>query len=520
MRTHLPLYALALLTACPPAAAPRCEADAGETDFEVQFRFINLGRETVTVQLEGEDAGQQVLAFGSVAKVGHGAVALQRGTVEARNFLADGGREAVTLPFEFDASADEPATFVLKDLGPSRLSTNMTIERQTPKRDFGERAMASLGGVEIEGGVDLNGDCLTDAAGPLGVPARVGLHAEPQSQDCPGTADDLYVRSGAVDADATPYFVRGRDGELQVAWITNTAAIRLKAGAPLSQGASLLGGALPGGAVISARTQPLYVLNADASAQPLTVSLEDVEVATAVAPGALVRVKSNLIARAARKAIAPNGTHHTVLARVAIAGGATRTVELGAGDLGPCKPPWVCDFLLDEPTLLVASENPSSSATVLKARHEVAKNIIGNIRRPIVLATTSLLETRGCVAVFPTDDTCVMGAAVVTSVSGVSSGGGGASSAAYAATGRMLYPPKTAPQGVPLVVAAVENGAIAQRFTWDDPAGLTPTTGQAPAGFAIVASGLVLDASAAARRALLFVNTDASPWTVQSSLSK
>ena len=52
------------------------------------------------------------------------------------------------------------------------------------------------------------------------------------------------------------------------------------------------------------------------------------------------------------------------------------------------------------------------------------------------------------------------------------------------------------------------------------PAGLTPVADKAPGGFAIVTPGTVLDANALDQRALLFVDTTVSPWTVQSSLSR
>ena len=531
MKTLLALGTLLLLCGCPPAAAPTCEsdaglpppADAGAPDYEVQFRFVNLGRETVVVRLDGEDAGQPVPALSSLAKTGHLTLIKQRGSVEARDFLPDGGKQSVLLPFEFPTTEGEPVTFVLRDLTPTQSSMKLSVAKQTQGATFGEKVNQGLAGVVIPGGVDTGGDCNAEFSAAAGTPAAVGLRAEPppSDQDCPGTADDDFVRPGEVDPESTPYFIRGADGELLVAWVGKVNAGLHAAGGALAQGASLLGGSLPGGAVISAAVRSLYVLNGHGSGMPATVSIDGIEVAKDVAPGALVRVKSSLLAAAARKGL--NAVNLRRAAIVGIAVGATvGTFELGS-ETGPCKPPYLCDFQNGEDTLLVVSENLSSSATVMKSRHDTAKNSVGNIRRQIAFGTTSSLETRGCVAAFEGDNACVMGAAVVPAVASVSNlgGGGGAAAAAYASTGMVLYPPTVTPaSGAAMQVGVEESGVIAQRFFWGNPAGLTPVPGKAAGGFAIVASGTVLDATAAAKRALFFVNTGVTPWTVQATLSR
>ena len=520
MKTLLAVCSLCLLFACPPAAAPKCETDsgtqippadagvdAGERDYAVEFRFVNLGRETVTVKLEGEDAGVKVLALGSVAKTGHVTLIKQRGTVEARNFLVDGGREAVTLPFEFDTTTGEPVTFVLKDLTPARISMNVTVAKQTQGTTFGEKVNAGLASVEIPGGVNTTGDCAADHSADAGTLARVGLHGDPD-QDCPGTADDDFVRPAEVDASAAPFFIRGNDSQLQVAWVEKVQAGLHAAGSALSQGASRLGGSLPGGIIVSAATRRLYVLNAHSARLPASVSIDGVPVAQNVAPGALVRVPSNVIATAARKSAG-------AIVGIAV-GAATSTFALGGDLTGPCKPPYLCDFLNDEDTLIVVSESIDSSVTVMKSKHDTAKNSVGNVRRQIPFGTTSSIDTHACVALFAQDDTCVIGAAKV-----LAGAGGGAAAASYAATGMLIYPPLTAPaQGIPMRFGVEEIGVVSRRFVWDNPAGLTPGPGKVPGGFAIVTSGLALDATAIDKRALFFVETGGKAWTVESSLSR
>jgi hypothetical protein len=421
--------------------------------------------------------------------------------VEARNFLADGTKAPVTLPFEFEATGEEPVTFLLQDTTPARISMNVTVGKQTQGATFGEKVNAGLANVELEGGVDTTGDCVADFGAPAGTIARIGLRDDGDDSACPA-AELEFSRPAEVDGEATPYFVHGKHGELQVAWVHRVQAGLQAATGALAQGRSIAGSALPGAPVISAAVSSLYVLNASSSGMPATVSLEGVEVARSVAAGALVRVKPSAVAAAIRKSVDSAGRSRGAIVGIAV-GAVVSTVNLGVFD--------------DEDTLLVVSEELGSSATVLKSKQDSTKSVLNTIRRTIPLATTSSLDTKGCVAVHPTDDTCVMGAAVVK----LAGGAAPAAQASYAATGRLLYPPATSPaQGTTMRFAVEELGVVARRFIWQSPAGLTPVADAAPGGFAIVAAGTALDATAVDQRALFFVDTTVRPWTVQGSLSR
>ncbi len=487
--------------ACPPVVAPKCDApDAGETKYEARLRFVNLGREAVTVTLEGEDAGAPVLPMQSKNYVGHVTLIKQRVEVAARNFLPDGGLEDVVLPFEFDTTTGEVQTFVLRDLSPARLSMNVTVGKQTQGATFGEKVQAGLANVELEGGVDTGGDCAADFSGTAGVAAKVSLRDD-VTTDCDSTMDHYFTRPPEVDDDASPYFVRV-DGEPRVAWVEG-AKVQSgvhAAGGALAQGASLLGGALPGGAVISAAVSQVYVLNTVGSQQPASLAIEDGVVVDNVVAGALVRVKPTALAAAARrgklkgKISTPRDTGMRVTITV---GGSTQTTSLGA---------------TDQDTLLTVSENTDNSASVLKAERKGWDGTVKGGSRVFVAANTTSLETRGCVAVFPADDTCVMGATAVSTLAGAA--GGGASTAAYAATGRLLKPPGKKLGVEPTRFGVEELGVVAQRFIWLDPAGLTPVQGKSPSGFVIITPGTALDAAAVDQRALWFVDTSATPWSL------
>jgi hypothetical protein len=504
-----------LLFACPQVAAPtpKCdEPDAGAPQYEARLRFINLGREAVQVTLEGEDAGSWVQPLEHKNYVGHVTLIKQRVSVAARNFLPDGGREAVELPFEFDTTTGDLATFVLVDTTPQRISMNVTVGKQTQNATFGEKVNQGLANVEIEGGVDTGGDCAADLGGTAGTKVKISLRDD-TSTDCP--VEQYFTRPNGADEEATPYFVHGNDG-LLVAWVppAKVNAGLHAAGSALSQGASLLGGALPGGAVISAAVSSLYVLNAHGSHGTVTVALEDTVIAQDLASGAMVRIKPSVIASVQRKLKGkishPGDTG--MLAKFTVAG-VTQTVVLGAAEIGPCKPPYLCDFLTDEDTLLTVSENVGGSATVLKSGRKGWDGTVKGGSRYVAASTTSV-ETRGCVAVFAQDDSCVMGAAAVSSVGNLAGGaGGGAAAASYAATGRVLQPPaKTL--GVPVRFAIEEQGTVAQRFLWADPPGLTPAQGVKSSGFVVITPGAAADGTSIGRRALWFVDTSVTPWTV------
>ena len=86
------------------------------------------------------------------------------------------------------------------DPTPARISTNMTIERQTPKRDFGDRMKAGLetaggalaNGASVVGGLVPGGAILSAAVSSV---SQLGGHSTPGG----GAASSQYAASGVVN---------------------------------------------------------------------------------------------------------------------------------------------------------------------------------------------------------------------------------------------------------------------------------------------------------------------------------
>jgi len=503
-----------LLFGCPPRGEADCPSgdggattvDAGPLTNELQLRVVNLSRDLVMVNIDGQDGGEPLLPLGTLYKTGHVTLIKQRGRVEAKNHDADGGRLPVLLPFEFDPRTDAEVTLVVKDQFPARLSTNMSIERQTPKASFGERVRASLTGVESPGGVDIEGDCAPEL-GSNGVSlASISLR-EDNTLSCDSTADAYYARPPVVSADATPYFIRGRDGQLEVAWVSKIGSGLHAAGSSIAQGAKLpLATSSSGlGVVTSGPTRKVYIVNAHAGQKPGSLDVNGILLAQDVPVGTMVRARSNLVAAAGAISVEQSQVR-------VIIDGLTHLTPLAPNSA--CKPPSSCDFLNDHDTLMVMSENSPTSAAVLKADPLV---YAAGVRRTVVLGSTTGFETKGCVGVLPNDDVCAMGAASVSSQGNV---GGIATAAAYAATGRLLYPPRAVSGGTTMQLLVEESGVLVRRFVWDNPPGLTPTPERVPGGFAIVAGSGTLDPRFPDKRALFFVDTGSQPWVLKTALSR
>ena len=515
----LTLLALSsLLFACPPRTGSECLAgdagttegiDAGPPTNEMQIRLVNLGRESVTVTFDGTDGGiETVLSMGTLYKTGRVTLIKQRGVVTARNLDLDGGSVPLTLPFEFDSRTTDEATFVIRDLTPARISTDLTLDRQLFKPTYGENVRASLKDVEVVGGVDIEGDCAADIGGS-GL-ARVSLRDETLTS-CLNTNDAYYARPIVVPADATPYFVHSNDDGLNVAWVSKVNQGLRAAGGALARGSSLLVNSSPGTVSVSGPTRQLYILNAHSTMKLAGVDINGILLVQDLPGATLIRVLPNMIATAARIAT-PRSMARTLI------DGQTQMLPLGAVLTGPCRPPYLCDFLNNEDTLLVVSDASPTSVSVLKSEPGMYAT---GARRPVVFGTTSIVESKGCVSVLPNDDQCTMGAAAVSSVGNLAGGaGGGAAAASYARAGRFLYPPKVVPGGSVMRFDVEENAIILRRFIFDNPPGLTPTATRIPGGFAIVAPVGAVDPRFADKRALLFVDTTVQPWALVTSISR
>ncbi len=84
------------------------------------------------------------------------------------------------------------------DPTPARISTNMSIERQTPKRDFGDRVKVGLDQV---GGTIANGAAVVGGFLPGGaiVSAAVSSVGQLSNHSTPGAASAAYASQGAMN---------------------------------------------------------------------------------------------------------------------------------------------------------------------------------------------------------------------------------------------------------------------------------------------------------------------------------
>jgi hypothetical protein len=533
---------------CPAGAvpSPKCETpdsgtpviqsmdsgmvDAGPAKNDFTFRFVNLGREDVTLMFEGEDGGEPVRPLETATRQYIGSVTIVKATVLANSYLDDAGIQPVSFPIELDAASKEPTySYVLSDLTPTRTSMTPTVGKQSQGVNFGDRVMAGLAGVQIEGGVDTGGTCDADIGGTAGMAPGISIRT-PSEMNCENAARKFFrVKQNDSKAASSPYFIQGDTGEVELAIVPDSNGGGLGVGRKMQRAVS----------VVRAQ-RDLYILNAHNNRQPATVSIGSTVLATDIPAGTLYKVPSNVAGASWLNGLPPGepvflnglppGGEPVIRGQkmTTTVGGMTQTLNIAEWSwgvsnpqsriyTGPCKPPYLCDFANDESVLLVVSENPNSSATVLRQVNKSKSNVKNN---RAVFASTAMIETLGCVSLNLSDDTCAIGPASVDALSaGSSMVSGGASSAAYAR--RMLFPPANPPAaGTTMRFGIKENGAAA-RVIWDSPAGLTPAAGKQVEGFAIVAPGTALDLQAMpTKRSLFFVDTTTNPWTLNSTLSK
>jgi hypothetical protein len=156
--------------------------------------------------------------------------------------------------------------------------------------------------------------------------------------------------------------------------------------------------------------------------------------------------------------------------------------------------------------LLIAAEHPT-------AMRMGQKNVLARGRRELLFASLLDAEATGCVGVSPADTGCAMGAAV-SAVSGI--GGmakpGGMTSSSYAA-GRLLPPSNvTDAVGVTPDLPFIYVDSV-KRFDFSLPGDVVRQLA-AHGGFFVVSSSTALDAAAPDGRALFWVDSSTSPWSL------
>lgn len=415
---------------------------------------------------------------------------------------------------DVDSDGSAPVSVVAQasriDSTPARISTNFTVGKQTVTQSFGARVALGFSGVQVVDGVDIDGDCVADIGGSAGVPARIAIN-DGDGFLCE-SAPLVFIRPASVPDDAIPYPAVGNNG-LVMAWDSPKSHPQQPTTVDASEGTTI--SALTTSRLALSRPRAsLYLLNVHPTGASVDVRLGDESLGT-LAAGELRKVAKKYFIHAvhAGPERLPARTL-TVTAGGAPYGGFTFEPD-STVVTGPCRPPYLCDFLLDQDTLILIGDATDSSQrvrpVVVPRPTSESVNVAARVVVPVNAGDPSL-EIKSCFAVFAGDDTCVMGA--VTAVSSVAHLGG-AAAASYAATGRMapaLYPPAQDAPGVMPRFRVRQNvlGAAptAFAFSWSEGHGLN-----AP-GLAIIAPGTLVNPANTDRRALLFVDTSVEPWTV------
>lgn len=496
MPKHLGIFVgcvVVVVSACTPAQG-NCDAatDAGATP-ETSLQVLNLSGAPVRVAV-GSEAPATLGGFEAL-KVVEKATSGLKDTLktQVRLMAGDAGTQDASLETAVDLAAGESLVLVVT-AGADGLATTPVSPRQTQGKTFGEKVAAGLQAAGSLARVDTDGDCLADVGAELGTPATVVIAESPSTlKDCPGAR--TFVRPASAGSDAVP-FVVAVDGAPRVSWVAAEAPAGAS-GRRTSSPNVVTRGPLP----------EVYVLNAHESRLPTKVTAGAVTLVSDLAPARLARVPSDLVAQAAAEAENAPGRAH--------GGGFAGVVSAAVSSVGFSATPGVTGLLegfAAGDVLLIAAEHP----TAMRMGRE---NAPARGRRELLFASLLDAEATGCVGVSLADTECMMGAAVsVGSGIGGLSKPSGATSGSYAA-GRLLPPSNvTDAVGVTPDLPFIYVDSV-KRFDFSLPGDLVRQLA-GHGGFFVVTSATALEATAPAGRALFWVDSSTSPWSLHAVRSR
>ncbi|MCC6811140.1 MAG: hypothetical protein IT381_27165 [Deltaproteobacteria bacterium] len=522
---------LALISCTPPKATPPADPPpvCDDTTPRTMFvRFVNLYLAPVAVRLDAETEETVVAPLQTRTIATRTQKLWQTNSfrlalhVRAPRYDVAGETSTATMEdhtVDIEAADGETVSIVAKtgriDSTPARISTNMTIARQTPKRDFGDRVKAGFSDIESVQGIDLDGDCVADIGGSGGTPAAIAI-TDGTGSVC-ATATSVFVQPFGYD-DAIAYPTTGASG-FALAWDSPSRAGVSEAPDHDATQPTLISSG-NSSVVLTRPLASVYLLNAHPAGVAVDVTLGAQSIGS-VPGGSLQKISATTLARALHEG--PDLSARTLSVNASSAAYASyvfTTPDTASGVYtGPCRPPYLCDFLADFDTLLVVGDATDASARIRRMLSPRAPDDAVAAAARLVLPVSALepsLDVKTCFTLFAGDDTCVMGviSAAVSSVSQLGTKGGGAASAAYArATSPVpgLLPPATDPAGltprfrIREVVAG--TAPVGRAFDWAAGAGLNAS------GFAVIASGGVAGAIGTPQRSLILINTSVEPWT-------
>ena len=358
------------LMACPAPTQTRCEVvdagtsmmipdagnqipdagtpipDAGNPTTEEVVRFVNYT--SVSVSFSVADAGVLVEPFSTASwserKTGH--VSLIKRTVSA---TIEGRQMGASLDVPHEAAPvveGEVHRYSVVVSAFSQLSTDGIIigvlikkgyDSYSSRRDaFTARIAASLGdsASALDAGVDLTGDCLSDVGARVGGPAKIAVFTDDSTTVC--AADGVWAlkANAAINGDEV-------DDVSLVADLGQPAlAHRLRVWR-LMQGVSSTNSLR-----LSAAVPDIFVLNMRSPGAVADFSLGTLALVSGAQPGRPVQLPP-LVAYALKQKTKTksNNANDRITA-----GGSAVPLNTDAST-GPCRPPYLCDFVVSSARL-------------------------------------------------------------------------------------------------------------------------------------------------------------------------
>lgn len=408
--------------ACPPPVQQtRCETpdagssetdagssvDAGNPTTDESLRFVNLTDQTLT--FVAEDAGAVVEAFSSrksqkMNKPGH--ITLNRRTIS----VSAAGQQPVSFDCDIDLQLDgevrkHSCVAVAQTAGDGGVALRKGWDGTVKggSKLFSERMSDSLGtsATALGLGVDLTGDCLADVGTGVGQPASIAVFTADTATVCSAENVWAFRAQEFINEEEVEDISLVRSGGGQPA-----LAYRLRVW-------QLMQGQNSASTVILGRPIPdVYVMNARTTGGNDDYSFAGRPFATGAQPGRPIQLTPSA-AYALKTKTKSNNTNERLMV-----GGASLPVVSGTLT-GPCRPPYLCDFVPGGVSSEDSWETMGRTASLLVVTDTEARLIdlpavpaAGTVETPYFLPIVVGADRPKATVCLGNDVTCVSNSAV------------------------------------------------------------------------------------------------------------